>query len=70
MPTDEVQVQRDSATTEIVIKYLDGSGNVILQVPSSQVLDVARAIDQGLQQESKDRATTTGAEDREGGKSA
>src|SRR5437879_4370787 len=39
IPRDEVQVQRDSASNgQIVIRYLDHSGQVILQVPSSQVL--------------------------------
>jgi uncharacterized FlaG/YvyC family protein len=55
-PQDEVQVQRDQETNgEIVIRYLDRSGDVILQVPSSQVLDVTRAIDANLQQEAKVR---------------
>lgn len=54
LPEDEVQVQRDSgAGGEIVIKYLDQSGTVILQVPSSQVLEVARAIDQEVAQAEK-----------------
>ena len=49
MPQDEVQVQRnDEANGEIVIKYLDGRGKVILQVPSSQVLDLERSIAQEL----------------------
>ena len=53
---DEVQVQRDStANGEIVIRYLDRSGDVIVQVPSSQMLDVTRAIDANLQQEAKVR---------------
>lgn len=53
---DEVQVQRDSTTNgEIVIRYLDRSGDVILQVPSSQMLDVTRVIDANLQQEAKVR---------------
>jgi uncharacterized FlaG/YvyC family protein len=47
LPQDEVRVLRDKETNgEIVIKYLDHSGNVILQVPSSQMLGVTRAIDQ------------------------
>ncbi len=67
---DEVQVQRDSATNgEIVIRYLDRSGDVILQVPSSQMLDVTRAIDANLQEEAKvrmDAGTTPAA--NQGGK--
>lgn len=47
---DEVQVQRDSQTNgEIVIRYLDQTGNLILQVPSAQVLDVTRGITQALE---------------------
>lgn len=57
MPQDEVQVQRDSSTNgDIVIKYLDHSGEVVLQIPSSQVLGVARAIDEELALEAKARA--------------
>jgi hypothetical protein len=45
LPQDEVQLLRDQQTNgDIVIKYLDGSGNVVLQVPSSQVLGVSRSI--------------------------
>lgn len=46
LPQDEVQVLRDSQTNgEIVIKYLDHSGNLIVQMPSSQMLGVSRAIE-------------------------
>jgi len=45
---DAVQVQRDTSTGAIVIKYLDRAGNVVLQVPSSEVLALARAIQQDL----------------------
>jgi hypothetical protein len=63
LPEDEVQVQRDSgAGGEIVIKYLDQSGGVILQVPSSQVLEVARAIDQEVAQEEKTLANRDAAQ--------
>lgn len=69
LPQDEVQVQRDPETTEIVIKYLDRSGSVILQVPSSQVLGVAHAIEQDLAQEAKVRASASAPHaDSEGGK--
>jgi hypothetical protein len=62
-------VQRDPETTEIVIKYLDRSGSVILQVPSSQVLGVAHAIDQDLAQEAKVQASASAAQAQsEGGK--
>jgi hypothetical protein len=69
LPQDEVQVQRDSgADNEIVIKYVDHSGNVILQVPSSEVLGLARAISEDLQQEAKARAASSAQTDGEGGK--
>ena len=56
IPQDEVQVQRDSATNgEIVIKYLDHSGNVIVQLPSQQMLGVTRAIDKDFLKEVKAR---------------
>jgi hypothetical protein len=65
IPSDEVQVQRDSATEEIVIKYVDRSGNVILQVPSSEVLDVARVIDQNLQQAGKKALDVVRTDDKD-----
>lgn len=65
---DEVQVQRGRETDgKIVIKYLDHSGNLILQIPSSQVLGLARAIDQALDQEQKIRASDS-ASSSEGAK--
>jgi uncharacterized FlaG/YvyC family protein len=58
MPEDEVQVQRDSeADGVIVVKYLDHSGNLIVQVPSSQVLSVMRGINQDFQAEAKVRSS-------------
>jgi len=65
IPQDEVEVQRDSqANNEIVIRYVDGSGNLILQVPSSEVLNLARAIAQTFQQKSgqSDRIEATNGE--------
>jgi|SRR5579871_577732 len=59
MPQDEVQVQRDSGGSgQIVIRYLDGSGNLILQVPSEQVLGLSRAIEEALNQQNKSRDTS------------
>jgi len=49
MRQDEVQVQRDASNGEIVIKYLDGHGDVILQVPSAQVLELAHSITNDLE---------------------
>jgi len=49
-------VQRDSQN-QIVIKYLDGSGKVIFQVPSAQVLALQHAIEQALEQQAQSRKT-------------
>lgn len=55
MPQDEVQVQREGEPNgEIVIKYLDRGGQVILQVPSSQVLGLARSIAHDLESGAED----------------
>jgi len=60
IPRDEVQVQRDSESNgQIVIKYLDHSGQVILQIPSSQVLGLARAIDKALEEQASRRANAS-----------
>lgn len=60
MPADEIQVQQDSQTHgRIVIRYLDHEGEVILQVPSAQVLDLQQAIEQALEQQAKSRAEST-----------
>src|SRR5258708_27568971 len=68
LPQDEVQVQRDSeANGEIVVKYLDPAGDVILQVPSSEVLKVAHAIGQDLARESKSRSATSVTQARNAG---
>lgn len=48
LPQDEVQVQRDGQN-QIVIKYLDSSGKIIFQVPSSQILALQQAIEQALE---------------------
>jgi len=71
MAEDEVEVQRDSQTNgEIVVRYVDHSGNVILQMPSAQVLNVTRAIDQDLEREQEVRAKEQiTAESSRGGKS-
>jgi hypothetical protein len=55
MPQDEVQVQQDGRDGKIVIRYLDGSGNLILQIPSAQVLGLARAVDQALAEQAKNQ---------------
>ncbi len=53
---DEVQVQQDSADGKIIIRYLDQSGSLILQIPSSELLRLAHAIDQALEQQARSRA--------------
>jgi hypothetical protein len=55
LPQDEVQVQRDSQNRdEVVIKYLDkASGDLILQIPSAEVLSVAHGIYQEFGQQAK-----------------
>lgn len=60
MPRDEVQVQRvNGASGDIVIRYLDASGNLILQIPSSQLLGLARAVDQALEEQANRRAAVS-----------
>jgi uncharacterized FlaG/YvyC family protein len=62
MPRDEVQVQRvNGASGDIVIRYIDASGNLILQIPSSQVLGLARAIEQALEEQAN---RSTGASEK------
>lgn len=66
LPQDEVEVQRDTqADGAIVIRYMDRSGDLILQVPTEQVLNVSRGIDQDVQRQQKARAEVEG---HEGGK--
>ncbi len=57
LPQDEVQLLRDQQTHgDVVVKYLDRSGNLVLQVPSSQVLGVARSIIQEFAAKSQAQA--------------
>lgn len=60
-PEDVVQVQTDSQLgNQIVIKYTDqATGRTILQVPSSEVLSVARGIAEDLRHELKPEANST-----------
>ena len=60
-PQDVVQVQTDSQLgNQIVIKYTDqATGQTILQVPSSEVLSVARGIAEDLRHELKPEANST-----------
>ena len=58
LPRDAVQVQRD-AQNQIVIKYLDGSGRVIFQVPSSQILALQHSIEQALEEQAQRRLSAS-----------
>ncbi len=51
---DAVQVQRE-AGDQIVIRYLDRTGQMILQVPSAQLLGLQRAIAQALEEREQSR---------------
>ena len=45
LPEDVVQLQRDSQLeNELIVRYVDRAGNLILQVPAAQMLDFERAI--------------------------
>jgi hypothetical protein len=55
LPEDEVQVQRETGGDEIVVRYVDHAGNLVLQVPSKQVLDVDRGISQDLEKQAQAR---------------
>lgn len=63
LPQDEVQVQRDPAGSgQIIIRYLDSKGNLILQVPSSQLLGLARSIEETLSAQAKSHAADDATE--------
>jgi hypothetical protein len=66
LPEDEVQLQRDSGLqNELIVRYVDKTGNLILQVPAEQLLNLERAIAAEFQQ-AKPPATTEG-ENQKGG---
>ena len=51
---DEVQVQRESGTDgEIIIRYVDRFGDLVLQVPSAQVLVVSPRLTRNLPRKRK-----------------
>ena len=60
-PQDVVEVQHDSQITdEVIIQYtVQATGRLILQVPSAEVLNVARGISQDLRQEAKLESKST-----------
>ena len=50
LPEDEVELQHDSELeNELIVRYVDGSGNLIVQVPSGQMLSVQQGIMQEFQ---------------------
>jgi hypothetical protein len=70
LPEDVVEVHQDPETKDqVIFQYLDNAKNVILQVPSSEELNVERGIAQDLQEAAKLRASAaTATGNDEGGK--
>jgi hypothetical protein len=67
LPEDVVEVHQDPETKgRVIIEYLDPAKNVILQVPSSEELNVERGIAQDFQAAAKLRASagTAAANDK------
>lgn len=57
-PQDVVELHADSEVkNQLIVEYLNQSGSVILQVPSSEELNVERGIAQELEQAAKLRAS-------------
>jgi hypothetical protein len=62
LPEDVVEVHQDpDIKDQIIIQYLDKAKDVVLQVPSSQELDVERGIAQDFQEAAKLREAATAA---------
>lgn len=60
LPVDVVEVHQDpDIKGQIIIQYLDHTGSLILQVPSTEELSVERGIAQEFQESAKLRAVTT-----------
>ena len=56
-PEDEVEVQWDTQLkNELIFKYIDGTGKVVLQVPSSEALSVKRGIQKEFDRRAGDAA--------------
>jgi hypothetical protein len=65
---DEVQVQCDNGIDgEVVVKYLTPAGDVIVQIPTSQVLGMARLIGQDFQKAAQARANADATREKNGG---
>ena len=57
---EKIQVVRDlQDDNQIVVKYVDQAGNLVLQIPSSQVLNVARTIQEEFQHAAQTREDLT-----------
>ena len=61
LPQDEVKVQWDSSDQIVVYQFVNQQGSLVLQVPSEQVLNLARQISQELAKEAAPKAAS-GAE--------
>jgi hypothetical protein len=58
LPQDVVEVHQDpDSKNQVIIEYLDKARNLILQVPSSEELNVERGIAQEIQQAATLRAS-------------
>jgi hypothetical protein len=62
VPQDEVKVQWDTSDQTVVYQFVNQQGSLVLQVPSEQMLNLARQISQELVQEAapKEPAGTEG----------
>jgi hypothetical protein len=60
-PQDEVKVQWDKQDQVVIYQFVNQQGSLILQVPSEQLLSLARQISQELVQETAPQ-TSVGAE--------
>ncbi|MGD0212153.1 MAG: hypothetical protein ABSB87_02900 [Terriglobales bacterium] len=67
LPPDVVEVHQDPVDkSQVIIQYLNQSGNVVLQVPSNQELGVERGIAQDFVQAAKLRARGSEGEEHHG----
>jgi len=51
IPQDEVKLQWDTSDRIVVYQFVNREGSLIVQVPSEQMLSIARQISQALAQE-------------------
>lgn len=70
VPEDEVQLQRDSELeNEVIVRYVDKAGNLILQVPGAQMLNLERAIAAEFHQPKSQAAAEASKETGQSGES-